>query len=44
MAGEEPVYKKLGPFNYDITYTREIVDFDKEAGTLTYTESGIYLC
>ena len=28
MAGEEPVYERLGPFNYDITYTREIVNFD----------------
>ena len=44
MAGEEAVYKKLGPFNYDITYTREIVDFDKEAGTLTYTESKVFTC
>ena len=44
MAGEEAVYEKLGPFNYDITYTREIVDFDKEAGTLTYTESKVFTC
>ena len=44
MAGEEPVYERLGPFNYDITYTREIVDFDKEAGTLTYTESKVFSC
>ena len=44
MAGEEAVYEKLGPFNYDITYTREIVDFDKEAGTLTYTESKAFSC
>ena len=44
MAGEEAVYEKLGPFNYDITYTREIVDFDEEAGTLTYTESKVFTC
>ena len=44
MAGEDAVYEKLGPFNYDITYTREIVDFDKEAGTLTYTESKVFTC
>jgi hypothetical protein len=44
MAGEEAVYEKLGPFNYDITYTREIVDYDKEAGTLTYTESKVFTC
>ena len=44
MAGEEAVYEKLGPFNYDITYTREIVDFDEDAGTLTYTESKAFSC
>ena len=44
MAGEAAVYEKLGPFNYDITYTREIVDFDKDAGTLTYTESKVFTC
>ena len=44
MAGEEPVYQKLGPFKYDITYTREIVDFDEDAGTLTYTESKVFTC
>ena len=44
MAGEAAVYEKLGPFNYDITYTREIVDFDEEAGTLTYTESKVFTC
>ena len=44
MAGEEPVYEKLGPFNYEITYTREIVGFDEDAGTLTYTESKAFAC
>ena len=40
----EPVYEKVGPFDYDITYTREIIDFNKTAGTLTYSESKVYTC
>ena len=44
MAGGEASYEKLGPFEYDITYTRNIIDFDKEAGTLTYDESKVFTC
>ncbi len=44
MAGEDPVYEKLGPFEYDITTTRNIIDFDKSAGTLTYDESKAFTC
>ena len=40
----EPVYEKVGPFEYDITYTREIIDFNKSAGTMTYSESKVYTC
>ena len=40
----EPVYEQVGPFDYDITYTREIIDFNKTAGTLTYSESKVYTC
>ena len=40
----EPVYEQVGPFDYDITYTREIIDFNKSAGTLTYSESKVYTC
>ena len=39
-----PVYQEVGPFDYDITYTREIIDFNKTAGTLTYSESKVYTC
>ena len=43
--GEDPpIYEKVGPFDYDITYTREIIEFDKEAGTLKYSESKVYTC
>ncbi|MEC7112867.1 MAG: hypothetical protein VXW72_04955, partial [Candidatus Thermoplasmatota archaeon] len=44
MAGEAPVYEKLGPFDYEITTTRNIIAFDKEAGTLTYDESKVFTC
>ena len=44
MAGEDPVYEKLGPFEYDITTTRNIIDFNKSAGTLTYDESKVFTC
>jgi hypothetical protein len=44
MAGEAPVYEKLGPFEYDITTTRNIIDFNKSAGTLTYDESKVFTC
>lgn len=40
----DPVYEKVGPFDYDITYTREIIDFNKSAGTMTYSESKVYTC
>ena len=40
----EPVYEQVGPFDYDITYTREIIDFNESAGTLTYSESKVYTC
>ena len=44
MAGEAPVYEKLGTFEYDITTTRNIIDFNKSAGTLTYDESKVFTC
>ena len=44
MAGEDPVYEMLGPFDYEITTTRNIIAFDKEAGTLTYDESKVFTC
>ena len=40
----EPVYEKVGPFDYDITYTREIIEFNETAGTLQYSESKVYTC
>ena len=44
MAGGEAVYEKLGPFDYEITTTRNIIAFDKDAGTLTYDESKVFTC
>jgi len=40
----EPVYEKVGPFDYDITYTREIIEFNETAGTLKYSESKVFTC
>ena len=31
MGGADPVYEQVGPFDYDITYTREVIDFNKTA-------------
>ena len=39
----DPTYEKVGPFTYDITTTRTIVDHDADAGTLTYTSSNLSL-
>ena len=44
MAGSDPVYQMLGPFDYEITTTRNIIAFDKDAGTLTYDESKSFAC
>ena len=44
MAGEAPVYDMLGPFDYEITTTRNIIEFNKSAGTLTYDESKVFTC
>ena len=37
-AGEAHEFTKMGPFIYEVTTTREILDFDYEAGEITYSE------
>ncbi|MDC3316837.1 CD36 family protein [Candidatus Poseidoniaceae archaeon] len=44
MSGDEPTYEKVGPFLYDITTTRNIIEFNESAGTLTYDESNSFSC
>ena len=44
MSGDDPTYEKVGPFLYDITTTRNIIEFNESAGTLTYDESNAYSC
>jgi len=44
MGGADPVYEQVGPFDYDITYTREVIELNKDAGTLKYSESKVYTC
>ena len=33
-----PPFEKMGPFIYTVTTTKEILDFDSEGGTITYSE------
>ena len=45
--GEEPIaptYTRLGPFTYDVTSTKTIVEHNSSAGTLTYNEVISYEC
>ena len=35
-TGATPTYQKMGPFTYDITSTKTLIDHDKDAGELTY--------
>lgn len=42
--GTAPVYEKVGPFTYDITYKRTILDYDEDAGTMTYNSVKSFEC
>ena len=44
ISGSDPTYEKVGPFLYDITTTRNIIEFNESAGTLTYNESNAFSC
>ena len=37
-AGEAHEFTKMGPFIYEVTTNREILDFDYDAGEITYSE------
>tara|TARA_B100001113_G_scaffold204764_1_gene167909 strand:+ start:8819 stop:11653 length:2835 start_codon:yes stop_codon:yes gene_type:complete len=37
-----PVLEKMGPFVYNVTTTRNIIDFDGENGTITYSEYDVF--
>jgi hypothetical protein len=37
-VGDIPELEKMGPFIYTVTTTKEILDFDEVAGTITYSE------
>ena len=39
-----PMYEKVGPFTYDITHTRTIVDYNESAGTMTYNQVKSFEC
>ena len=35
-------FEKMGPFIYEVTTNREILDFDYDAGTMTYSEYDVF--
>ena len=35
-------FEKMGPFVYEVTTTREVLDFDYDAGTMTYSEYDVF--
>ena len=37
-----PILEKMGPFVYNVTTTRNIIDFDEENGTITYSEYDVF--
>lgn len=37
-----PILDKIGPFVYNVTTTRDIIDFDAEDGTITYSEYDVF--
>lgn len=39
-----PTYEMLGPFTYDVTSTKTVVEHNSSAGTLTYNEVISYEC
>ena len=42
--GSAPTYTEVGPVTYDITTTKTINSYDKEAGTLTYNSVKTFEC
>ena len=44
IADGEPTYEKIGPFTYDITTERELINHDSAAGTLQYRETKSFAC
>ena len=43
-TGAAPTYEKVGPVTYDITTTKTINAYDKDAGTLTYNSVKSFAC
>ena len=42
--GDTPTYQKMGPFTYDITSTKTLIEHDSEAGELTYNQVKSFEC
>ncbi len=43
LYGDEPVFVKVGPVTYEFTTERTLLDYDADAGTLTYREEKSYV-
>ena len=44
LEGESPILERLGPFVYEITTERELIDYDPSDGTLQYRQWTSYDC
>ena len=42
LGGSDATYEMMGPFVYEVTTTREILDFDYDAGAITYSEYDVF--
>ena len=42
LDGNDPVHEMMGPFIYEVTTTREILDFDYDLQTITYSEYDVF--
>jgi len=42
LDGNDPIHEMMGPFIYEVTTTREILDFDYDLQTITYSEYDVF--
>ena len=42
LEGSDPIHEMMGPFIYEVTTTREILDFDYDLETITYSEYDVF--
>ena len=44
LEGESPILQRVGPFVYEITTQRELIDYNPSAGTMQYRQWNSYNC